>query len=79
MVATPGPPPEALDWALLQPVLGRQLLAPPVVPLPFHREEPADRHPCVVHNADTGQQLAGGSSSWCPELESLDHAAPSLA
>ena len=29
----------------------------------------------VVQTANTGRQLAaGGNSSWCPELESLDHA-----
>ena len=29
---------------------------------------------CVVQNANMGQQLVGGNSSWCPEVESLDHA-----
>ena len=27
-------------------------------------------HACVVRDANMGQQLAGGNSSWCPELES---------
>ena len=31
----------------------------------------ADRQwACVVRDANMGHQLAGGSSSWCPELES---------
>ena len=25
---------------------------------------------CVVRDANMGHQLAGGNSSWCPELES---------
>ena len=25
--------------------------------------------PCVVRDANMGHQLAGGNSSWCPELE----------
>ena len=27
---------------------------------------------CVVRDANVGHQLAGGNSSWCPELESRD-------
>ena len=28
----------------------------------------------MVRDANAGQQLAGGNSSWCPELDSPDHA-----
>ena len=28
-----------------------------------------DRGPCVVQDANMGHQLAGGNSSWCPDLK----------